>query len=260
MKAIYLNIWAGKVFEPLIAYIRAAAADTDFFCLQEVFDSPLARTVSWSGRADIFTHLKNALPEFTPFFSLTVENFDGDRQTDFPMLHGNVIFARKEIPILSHGDLLIAGETWAGPGTSPIFPHKLQYVRIKVSGMLYTIASVHGTAFPGSKADTPERIAQSQKIADFLADEKGRKILGGDFNLMPDTESVSMIERTGMRNLIKEYGITDTRGRLSHAQYTESQRQYFADFAFTSPDVLVKNFTVPQVEISDHLPLVVEWT
>src|SRR3989344_2292048 len=230
MKAIYLNIWAGKVFEPLIAYIRAAAADTDFFCLQEVFDSPLARTVSWSGRADIFTHLKNALPEFTPFFSLTVENFDGDRQTDFPMLHGNVIFARKEIPILSH------------------------------SGMLYTIASVHGTAFPGSKADTPERIAQSQKIADFLADEKGRKILGGDFNLMPDTESVSMIERTGMRNLIKEYGITDTRGRLSHAQYTESQRQYFADFAFTSPDVLVKNFAVPQVEISDHLPLVVEWT
>ncbi len=260
MKAIYLNIWAGKVFEPLIAYLRAASADTDFFCLQEVFDSPLPRRVSWGGRADIFAHLKNALPGFTPFFSLTVGNFDGDKQTDFPMIHGNAIFARKEIPVLSHGDFLVAGETWAGPGTSSVFPHKLQYVRIEVNGAPYTIASVHGTAFPGSKVDTPERIAQSRKIAEFLAGEKGRKILGGDFNLMPDTESIRMIERGGMRNLVKEYGITDTRGALSHKNYAEKDRQYFADFAFVSPDVRLTNFTVPQVAISDHLPLVVEWT
>lgn len=259
MKIIYLNIWAGKVFDPLLAYLRTASQDTDFFCLQEVFDSPLARTVSWGGRADIFTHLKKVLPDFTPFYSVTVENFDGDEQTDFPFLHGNAIFAQKDIPILSHEDLFIAGEEWMGPGTTKIFPHKLQYVRTETNGVPYTIVNLHGAAFPGDKRDTTERIAQSQKVVDFLTGEKGHTILGGDFNLMPDTESIRMIERAGMRNLITEYGITDTRGAIAHKHYQEHDRQHFADFAFVSPDVHVTHFTVPQVEISDHLPLVVEW-
>lgn len=260
MKAIYLNIWAGKVFEPLIAYLRAASPDTDFFCLQEVFDSPTARTVSWGGRADIFTHLKNALPDHVPFHSVTVKDFDGDEQTDFPFLHGNAIFAKKNIPILSHGDLFIAGEHWTGPGTTQIFPHKLQYLRIETDGVPHTVVNLHGVAFPGNKLDTPERIAQSQKIVEFLSGEHDRKILGGDFNLMPDTESIRMIERADMRNLIKEYKVADTRGAIAHERYPEHNRQYFADFAFVSPDVNLTNFTIPQVEISDHLPLVVEWT
>lgn len=259
MKAIYLNIWSGKVYEPLTEYLRDESRDTDFFCLQEVFDSPEHRTLSWGGRADIFTHLKSVLPDFIPFYSIAVENFDGDEQTDFPLLHGNSIFARKEIPILSHGDLLIAGEDWMGPGTTKIFPHKLQYVRTETSEVPYTIVNLHGAAFPGDKRDTPERIAQSQKVVDFLAGEKRRTILGGDFNLMPDTESIRMIDRAGMRNLIMKYKITDTRGAIAHEHYREHDRQYFADFAFVSPDVSATNFTVPQVKISDHLPLVVEW-
>lgn len=259
MKTIYLNIWAGKVFEPLMAYIREAAADTDFFCLQEVFDSPLARTVSWGGRADIFTHLKNALPDFTPYYTVAMENYDGDALTDFPLMHGIAIFARQNIAIASHGDFLISGEDWHGPGTAEIFPHKLQYVRFEKNGAPHILANLHGTALPGTKQDSPERIAQSQKIVDFLKAERGKKILGGDFNLMPDTESIRMIEHTNMRNLIKEYAITDTRGAIAHERYPENDRQYFADFAFVSPDVRITHFTVPRVEISDHLPLMVEW-
>ncbi|TSD04467.1 MAG: hypothetical protein Greene071436_144 [Parcubacteria group bacterium Greene0714_36] len=259
MKVIFLNIWGGKMYEPLMAFLKEQAPTTDFFCLQEVFDSPEHREVSWGGRADILASLCSALPRHEGYFSVSVRNFNGDEYVHFPLAHGNAIFAKKEIPIQSHGDLLIAGEGWPDTGDLRAFPHKLQYICFHEKGSAYTLANLHGIAYPGTKLDTPERIAQSQKIVDFLAGEPGEKILGGDFNLMPDSESIRMIERGGMRNLITEYGITTTRNPLSYGEYSESERQYFADYTFVSPGVQVKSFSVPQVEVSDHLPLVLEF-
>ncbi len=40
MKIITLNIWGGKVFEPLMNFFKEHAEDTDIFCLQEVFNNP----------------------------------------------------------------------------------------------------------------------------------------------------------------------------------------------------------------------------
>jgi len=37
MTIITLDIWGGKVREPLLEFFRAHASDTDIFCLQEVF-------------------------------------------------------------------------------------------------------------------------------------------------------------------------------------------------------------------------------
>ncbi|MFY9463395.1 MAG: endonuclease/exonuclease/phosphatase family protein [Candidatus Sungiibacteriota bacterium] len=262
MKIIFLNIWGGKMYETLMAFLRAAAPDTDFFCLQEVFDSPKKnRTVSWGGRADIYRDLCAALPDFTPYYAIAMHDFDGDYATDFPLSHGIAIFAKKSASwrMLSHGDFVIAGEGWPNHGDIKAFPHKLQYIRFEKNGAPYTLAHIHGTAYPGDKRDTPERIAQSQKIIDFLADERGEKILGGDFNLMPDTESIRMIERTNLRNLITDFHITTTRSPLSYGHYPASDRQYFADFAFTSPSIRVNGSHVPQIEISDHLPLVIEY-
>ena len=246
------------MYAPLMDFLRAAAPDTDFFCLQEIFDSPESRALDWGGRADIYQDLCRALPDFTPYYSVAVHDFDGDLAVDFPLSHGIAIFAKKDIAIFSHGDLVIAGESWHGPGTAELFPHKLQYVRFEKNGARYTLAHVHGIAHPGDKRDTPERIAQSQKIIDFLAGEAGEKILGGDFNLLPDTESIRMIERAGMRNLITDFHIATTRNQLSYGQYPEGQRQYFADFAFISPGIRVADFQVPEIQISDHLPLVLE--
>ena len=247
------------MYAPLMEFLRAAAPDTDFFCLQEIFDSPEEnRTVSWGGRADIFNDLCAGLPDFTPYYAVAMHDFDGDEYLDFTLSHGIVIFAKKDITITSHGDFFISGEDWHAKNDHSIFPHKLQYVRFKKNGTPYTLANVHGVAYPGNKLDVPERIAQSQKIIDFLAAETGEKILGGDFNLMPNTESIRMIERTGMRNLIKDFVVKTTRNQLSYGQYPESQRQYFADFAFVSPGIHIIDFQVPRIEISDHLPLVIE--
>lgn len=80
---------------------------------------------------------------------------------------------------------------------------------------------------------------------------RGEKILLGDFNLNPDTQSFSLLAN-GMRNLIQEYGITSTRS--SH--YTKDNK--LADYTLVTPGINVAQFTVPTLEVSDHLPMILE--
>ncbi len=132
-------------------------------------------------------------------------------------------------------------------------------------GFGVTIVTLHGNSQPGSKRDSPKRLAQSQKVLDFLADKDGEKIVLGDFNLMPDTESVRMWERAGYRNLVAEYGIKSTRGsnhRKLSPQYANTPEGYqeFADYTFTSPGVKVTSFEVPDIPLSDHLPMILEFS
>ncbi len=74
----------------------------------------------------------------------------------------------------------------------------------------------------------------------------------GDFNLLPDTQSIQILEDTGLRNLIKETGVTST--RTSH--YTKPEK--FADYAFVSKNLNIKEFKVLPDEVSDHSPLCLE--
>lgn len=62
-----------------------------------------------------------------------------------------------------------------------------------------------------------------------------------------------MIENTGLRNLIKEHGITSTRTSL----YTKEEK--FADYVLIGPGIQVTNFEVLPDEVSDHAPLRIEF-
>ena len=112
----------------------------------------------------------------------------------------------------------------------------------------------HGQSRPGDKLDTPKRIKQSKILSGILKKISGPKILCGDCNLMPKTQSIKIIERTGMVNLISKYKIKNTRNSVSWERY--NNRQHFADFTFVTPDIKVKNFKVPYTLASDHLPMV----
>ena len=55
-----------------------------------------------------------------------------------------------------------------------------------------------------------------------------------------------------MRNLIHEYNINSTRTSF----YTKPEK--YADYIFTSKDLLIKNFEVLPEEVSDHAALLLE--
>lgn len=53
MKLVSLNIWGGKVFAPLMDFVKHSAEDVDIYCFQEVFHSVSGVIESHGGRVNI---------------------------------------------------------------------------------------------------------------------------------------------------------------------------------------------------------------
>jgi len=255
MKLISLNIWAGREYNALMKYVSDKANDTDIFCFQEVFDTPTSKKiVSEHYRANIFSELQKVLPDHIGYFAPVQDNCGFDGSVDYPIQWGLAMFVRKSLNILDTGEVYIfRSHNDVKKNDNTTIPRNLQYVHFDVNGQDYTIAHFHGLWNGHGKTDTKERIKQSKKVKEFLDKVKVRKIVCGDFNLLPDTESLAILE-DGLVNLIKTQGITTTRSPL----YQKSEK--YADYTFVSSDIKVESFVVPQIEVSDHLPMELQFS
>jgi endonuclease/exonuclease/phosphatase family metal-dependent hydrolase len=242
MQIISLNIWGGKLKEPLMNFFRERSGSIDIFCLQEVFDGTKIWSAHEKESMNIFSEIQAALPNHRGYFTASEKNKEG-----------LVNFVKKEITIKETGATFVF--RWKDAmenNDSKTLGRKIEYVSFTLNGKQYLVGSIHGLWNGGGKLDSEDRLQQSRKIVDFLKSRsEPYKILVGDFNLLPDTESIKMIEKN-MRNLIKENSITSTRSSF----YTKPER--FADYCFVSPELSVKHFEVIQDEVSDHLPLLLE--
>ncbi len=260
MKLISLNVWGGKLYQPLIEFIKTYSLDTDIFCFQEIFDTKSEIKSYKNIRANLLSEIKNILPNFNYFYFPTLFGLnDKCKKVDFNLSHGVAVFFKKTITVDYHQNYFISR------------PHSLksikedfsdiavplQVVRLHADNHIFLVFNFHGTPFPAPKVDTKQRINQSKYVKKILNYFKGTKILVGDFNLFPDTESIKLLEEN-MINLIKEYKIDRTRSMLSPFWGKEDFQKY-ADYTFVSKDVKVKSFKVPDVNISDHLPMILEF-
>jgi endonuclease/exonuclease/phosphatase family metal-dependent hydrolase len=235
MKVVFLNSWGGKAGQPFTLFIKKQAPDTDIFLFQEV--SP-----------QLLLKISAILPGYRVIYE---KGWNLRKKITW---YGQAAFLRKDLKARSFGRIPIFKS-----GKTSGF---MQYLLIQKGTKSFYACNVHGKSKPGHKFDTGARIAQSKSIVNFLKNKKGPKIIGGDFNLMPDTRSVKMFEDNGYKNLIKEFGIKSTRNRISWEQFRNEEgfiKQHFADYVFVSPSVKVKSFSVPSVEVSDHLPLILEF-
>lgn len=241
MKLVTLNTWGGRVHKPLLKFL-SENKDIDIFCFQEIYHNATKEVVG-SDYHDDALNLHNDISDI-------LLNHLGYFRPSFGESYGLSIFVKKEIQVIGEGDLLIYEvQNYITGGNHP---RNLHWVEINKDGESLTVINVHGLWNGNGKTDTPDRLEQSRRIKDFMDSIKGKKILCGDFNLLPDTESVKLLE-SGMKNLVKEYGVTSTRSAL----YTKPIK--FADYIFVSKDIEVKDFKVLLDEVSDHLPLLVEF-
>ena len=123
---------------------------------------------------------------------------------------------------------------------------------METSAGLRTIMNFHGLWNGKGKGDSEDRLVQSDNIVNFVKSLTTPVILCGDFNLRPDTKSLAKIEELGLRNLIKEYGITSTRTSM----YTKQEK--FADYTFVSKEVNVVDFKILPEEVSDHAAMFID--
>ena len=79
-------------------------------------------------------------------------------------------------------------------------------------------------------------------------------IVCGDFNVSPESETLTRLKALGLRELVTAGGFPGTRT----ASYRKPGR--FADYLLVSDEIRVRHFEVLyQPEVSDHCPLVLEF-
>jgi len=243
MKLISLNAWGGQVSEILNFFKQYQ--DVDIFLLQEIFHNGTKRTVfKEEERNELFKEISEILSGHDGYFAPSVFNE-----------WGLAIFINKSISVLDNGDsfVYLHGNSLVGQKAETV-GRNLQFISILLNDRKINILNFHGLWNSLGKSDSPERLEQSAKIVSFAKNLTGEIILGGDFNLRPDTHSLDIIEKSlDLKNLIKEYRIEST--RTSH--YTKPEK--FADYVLCSSGIVVKDFSVLPEEVSDHKALLLEF-
>ncbi|OGE64609.1 hypothetical protein A3J13_01255 [Candidatus Daviesbacteria bacterium RIFCSPLOWO2_02_FULL_36_8] len=262
MKLISLNTWGGKNFDPLIKFVKKHKENTDIFCFQEIYDTKSEiKQHKNLARANLLYELKIILPKYKVFYFPIMQGYDEKTNpVNYDLRFGSAIFSRQAIRVTLHKNYFIykdKGFEKPAKGFSNLST-PLQKIEFNIGDKTFSIFNFHGTSYPAAKKDTRKRLKQSKRVKMIMDKSKGAKILVGDFNLSKHTKSIRMFEGE-MKNLIKEFKIKRTRSRLSPF-FNKSNFQKFADYTFVTSDVKVKSFEVPDVKISDHLPMILEFT
>ena len=245
MKLISLNTWSGRGGKDILLDFFKRNKDIDIFCLQEVWEGGHEYAPKWGENIEttLLTNISKILIDHSVFFRPHYHDF-----------YGLAIYVKKDLKIEEEGDIFVFKERKdVSNDFAENHARNLQYMTVETESGLRTIANIHGLWNGISKEDTEERFLQADNIGKFLKNLSTPRILCGDFNLMPTNKSLKMIEDLGMKNLIKEFGITSTRS--SH--YTKPVK--FADYTLVSNDIKVRDFKVLPDEVSDHLAMYLDF-
>ena len=80
-------------------------------------------------------------------------------------------------------------------------------------------------------------------------------IIVGDFNLFPETKSIGILNKE-FKNLIDEYKIKSTRPTFDDGT---DKGNNVVDYIFVNDKIKVNEFGVINTNISDHLPLILDF-
>ncbi|MBB3539966.1 MULTISPECIES: endonuclease/exonuclease/phosphatase family protein [unclassified Rhizobium] len=265
MRVISLNAWGGKLYEPLIRYLRDA--DPDVLCLQEVTRS-VGVTSDWleyrdgshilPQRANLFDEIKAILPHHDAFFAPTARGtlFDGEQQLSSEF--GLATFVRNSYPVVGHAMDFVHGDfSGDGYGEHPR-PRNAHCIRLfdYSANRPITIVQLHGLRDLAGKGDTAARGGQADALVALIHRiwrEGEPLVVCGDFNVVPGSVMFAALAELGLTDLVTSRGHTDT--RTSH--YAKEGR--YADYLLVTANIDVVAFdVVEQPEVSDHRALLLE--
>ena len=254
MKIISLNTWGGMAGkEKLLEFFDKHKKDIDVFCLQEIWSAPYKHLEGASagpielqndkimtyGLQDISNILSEHIPYFRPHH---LENY------------GLLSLVNKNINVIEEGEVFVYKEKgYVHEKNIGNHARNIQYVNLKTINGIITVVNFHGLWNGKGKTDSDDRLLQSENIINFLKNISNQIIFCGDFNLLPNTESIKKFEEFGLRNLITEYGIKSTRT----SYYTKPEKH--ADYIFVSHGIKVNDFGVLSDEVSDHLAMYIDF-
>lgn len=242
MKIIQLNAWQGKFRREIIAFLKAEKPD--FVCMQEVNDL--------KGRSGYkFFATLDEIKEGAGFSGAFMSPAYSCRYMERELEYGNAILSH--VPFVSTETVFTRGkykrhfDIEKDDGNT----RNLQVASVKVGGKTLNILNHHGHRVPESKAGDDETMRQMGIIAGIVDGLQGPVVMCGDFNLAPDSQSLSLINDK-LTNLSMKNNLRRTYNQFSAVHAV-------CDYIFVNDEVKVRSFEMSDEVVSDHKALVLEF-
>lgn len=250
LKFIQVNIYKGKYLGELLDFLKQE--DPDFISMQEVTRGEF--NFFEDKNADLFLLLKKK------FSMNAVYNGDLRLKGDLYSRFGNAVFSKYRIVnhnvvVLKKFRTVTLDEIDGNEALEirPRIPRHLLDATVDFNDRQIHILSWHG-AWVAPPQDTTETLRQAKIAAKYLESINSPFILGCDMNAVIQSKTVGVINEVAS-NLMMNSGVLYTTNTKIHKI---SPRGFLVDYVFTSEHFKLTKLAVPQITVSDHLPVVAE--
>jgi len=248
LKVVCLNIWiGGLIYEPMVNFLEEERAD--IYLLQEVYAGD---DDHYAAQYRAFDALKERLGlpyhHFAPAF---IESVGGTH-----IVQGNAVYSRyplKEVAVTYYD--VPFGERKNEWSSFHVTPRNLQHLTVKFGSTKVHLFNTQGI-WGEDGFDHPRRIEMAQHILREIGDLQP-VILAGDFNVQPGTTTISLLEAK-LQSVFKDELKTTFNLKRKNIEKFPGFATAVVDMFFVSPDIQIITHQCPDIDISDHLPLIVK--
>lgn len=257
MKLISLNV---ALFEPnnkkLSSFLREQKAD--IVCFQEVTRGldqlALKKYISKNSIDSASSQLKYSF--FGPTEMMrSFEEKGFHKQDNFLFDPGGLLeignYLKSKYRILKAKNIFLQGYY---SYHSDISSRAALIIDMKISQKLLRVINYHGI-WTKDKQGNRSTLNACKKINELALKALGEVIICGDFNLFPDTESMQVFKGRFL-SLVDTHKIKATRPSSNELSGLERN---VVDYILVSKNLKVKGFNVIDTDVSDHLPLILEF-
>lgn len=246
IKFVCLNLWdGGRLLPDILTFLKEQ--DADIVALQEVYNGT---DPSFPAQYRSLEVLRKALgyphDDFAPAVldKVSVGKVDG----------GNAVLSK--LPIAAH-DVVFFNEPYgerdfSDPDRNPKTPRNLQHVQLKTAGKDLHVFNLQGVWDLDGDNYSPQRRRMSEVIIKNITG-KQPAILAGDTNAKTTNQAMRAIEKHLTSVFGDELATTFNMRRKDNPGYATAS----VDMVFISPTIRVISKSCPDIDISDHLPLIV---
>jgi endonuclease/exonuclease/phosphatase family metal-dependent hydrolase len=249
MKILTLNLWnGGKLFEAALNFLRTENADVMF--LQEAYDG---HDHGFEERFRTVDILKATFPEHYAFFAPV---YADTRQHEGEIDDGQLILSRWPLTKTESLFLDVPYGKYDQDGTTDFsnFPALVQKATLMFEEKEITLLNVHGPVNFNGDEDDVRRLRLRDIILNNISEYT---IAAGDFNMRPTTQTIQAIEQKLVNVFAGEFTTTFNLRRKDLVKFP-GYATSVVDMLFVSPSFKMVAKAAPQIEVSDHLPLVAE--
>lgn len=244
IKIISLNLWhGGELLPAILDFLKRE--DADVVALQEVYGSDDKQLPVKYRSLEALAPLGYPYHDYAPAYK--------ERRDEGLIPQGNAVISK--FPIIDRSARFMFEPTQAEyvdiREQFPILPRVLQGVWLDTPDGELNVYNLHGVWDLAGSRYSPER----QKMADIIIKEvkdKQNVVLTGDSNAGADNRLFTEISRYLDNAFGPELKSTFNMRQKSDPGYATAA----VDIMYASPDIEVLKHSCPDVDVSDHLPLV----